>query len=74
MNQVITTNEIENAHDLVSLIAVCTFTSHRIAAGDEDATDLAGELTRCLRWAESLAKQTRDDMVMAERIARKDRQ
>lgn len=63
---------IECSADLLSLLAVCTFTSHRMANEDDEAADLAADLTRCLRWAESLARQTHDDIVMLQRIARKD--
>jgi hypothetical protein len=70
---VITHYEIEASADLLSLLAVCTFTTQRIADGDEDAADMASDVARCLRWAQSLAKQTHDVIEMAERIARKER-
>lgn len=59
---------IDAAADLVSLLAVCTFTTQRMADGDEVADGMAGEVVRCLRWAESLAKQTHDDIAMLRRI------
>lgn len=73
MSQVISTHELEVARDLVSLLAVCSFTSSRIAEGDEEASNLAADLARCLRWAQSFAQQTRDDMVTAARGARMER-
>lgn len=63
---------IEAAADLLSLLAVCTFTAERIAEGDEDAADLAAHMTRCLRWANSLADQTHDDIAMLRRIQLRD--
>lgn len=63
---------IEASADLVSLLAVCTFTVQHMADGDEDAADMAGDVTRCLRWAESLARQTHDDIAMLRRIQLRD--
>lgn len=60
---------IEASADLLSLLAVCTFTASRVADGDEGAANLAADLARCLRWAESLADQTHNDIVSVRRIA-----
>ncbi len=67
---IITVDEgtIDAANDLVSLLAVCILTSQRMAVGDEDAAGMAEDVTRCLRWAESLAQQVRSDMVVLRRI------
>lgn len=59
---------IEASADLVSLLAVCTFTAQRMADGDEDTDGMAEDVARCLRWAESLAKQTHDDIALLRRI------
>lgn len=61
---------IECSADLASLIAVCTFTAGRISSGDEDAADLSADLARCLAWCQSLSRQTHDDIVGVQRIAR----
>ena len=70
INTGVTIYELEASADLLSLLAVCTFTAQRMSDGDEDAADMAGDVARCLRWAESLAKQTHDAIEMAERIGR----
>ena len=59
---------IEASADLLSLLAVCTFTAQRMADGDEDAADLATDLARCLSWANSLADQTHGDIARVRRI------
>lgn len=70
INTGVTIYELEASADALSLIAVCGFTAQRIADGDEDAMDLAGDVARALRWARSLAQQTHHAIEMAERIGR----
>lgn len=59
---------IEASADLLSLLAVCAFTAECMADGDEDATRLASDVARCLRWANSLADQTHGDIARLRRI------
>lgn len=68
MNITVDESTIDAAADLLSLLAVCAFTAGRIAEGDDDATDLADHMARCLRWAQSLADQTHRDMSMLRHI------